>query len=79
MLESILQSENGHTRHVFALNYILNRHTEYMRQIIYYVLYEKSTIRLASVGLAQAHPNYCSVLEIIFFHTLSMQILLWRM
>ena len=35
-----------------ALNYSLSRHTEYVRQI-----YNNSTVRLASVGLAQARPN----------------------
>ena len=46
-----------HTRRVVALNYSLNRHTEYIQQIIYIYIYEKSTVQLASVGLVQAHPN----------------------
>ena len=41
--------------HAVALNYSLNRHTEYAQLI----LYEKSTIRLASMGLTQAHHNNC--------------------
>ena len=47
------------TRHAVALNYGLNRLMEYIRQIIYiYIyIYENSTVQLASVGLAQAHPN----------------------
>ena len=32
--------------------------TEYVRQINIYIIYEKSTVRLTSVGLAQARPNY---------------------
>ena len=38
--------------------------TEYVRQIyniyIHIYIYEKSTVRLTSVGLAQARPNYNS-------------------
>ena len=45
--------------HTVALNYSLSRHTEDVRQIYNNNnnIYEKSTVQLASVGLAQAHPN----------------------
>ena len=42
------------TRHAVALNFSLNRHTEYVRQIY---IYEKCTVLLTSVGFAQARPN----------------------
>ena len=38
-----------------ALYYIPNRQKEYMWQIMH--VYEKSTVWLASVGLAQVRPN----------------------
>ena len=41
-----------HMRREVALNYSLNRHTECMTDN------EKSTVRLVSVGLAQAHPTH---------------------
>ena len=37
------------TPHGFVSNYSLNRHSKYVRQIIY-ILYEISTVQLASVG-----------------------------
>ena len=48
------------TRCVVALNNSLNRHTERHTTDIYVYIYEKSSIRLASVGLAQARPNHYS-------------------
>ena len=43
---------------VTTLLHSLNRHTEYIRQILLYYIYEKSTVQLASVGVAQAHTSY---------------------
>ena len=40
--------------------------TTYIRRIyiyIYIYIYEKSTVQLASMGLAQAHPNYICTLH----------------
>ena len=37
--------------------------TEYARQIYNTYIYEKSTVRLTSVGLAQARPNYISAVR----------------
>ena len=52
------------TLHAVGLYYSLNRHMEYIRQII-----EKSTIRLTSVELAQACPNdliKVQIIELVF-------------
>ena len=54
----LVQSENA-TYHltVVALNYGLNRHTEYVCQIHNKYTERKSILQLASVGLAQARPK----------------------
>ena len=57
VLKSSLWSINiiAYCLHTVALKYSLNRHTEYVQQVI--SIYEKQTVQLATVGLAQAHPN----------------------
>ena len=57
-VEILLLLLSRHT--AVTLNYHL-RHTEYIRQIyiyIYMYTYEKSAIRLTSVGLGHTCPNY---------------------
>ena len=65
MLESSLQSENITYRPHAARGcvklqskHIRNTYDRYMTIII--IIYENCTVRLASVGLAQARPNYIS-------------------
>ena len=67
MLESSLQSENI-TYRPHAARGCVKLQSKHMRNtydryttIIIIIIYENCTVRLASVGLAQARPNYCNL------------------
>ena len=70
MPESSLQSENITYRPHAARGcvklqskHIRNTYDRYMTTIII-IIYENCTVRLASVGLAQARPNYCVLCQL---------------